>query len=349
MKPGVTGARVAIMASLAALVVLLMAAVAIAQVPPKIAAENRAIGGRIDLPAELKIYSPLAERPPYREVRVVRNLVYGPYPRNRLDIFVPRSHAAGPLPVLIYATGGKFTRTIHMPGGAPFYTNVMLWAAKHGMIGVNPDRRYFEGKPWSTGPEDMEALIGWVHGHIAQYGGDPNRVVFLAHAWGGTQLVSYLAHKQFWCCGGPGIAAAALISAPLNLAPLVTFPPQRRVGGNRRGPSGAARAAVARQAGRGSGPARTIRGPNPMFDPKHSDLPGLGDIRIPVFIGAPQFDGALQRRSEALLRERLCAAGHCPAFHTFKNHNHLSATFSFNTSDRSVSGPLLAWLHSLGD
>jgi acetyl esterase/lipase len=340
MKAVVKGARVAIVASLAALSGLLITSVALAQVPPRIAAENRAIGARIDLPAELKIYSPLAEQPPYREVKVLRNLVYGPYPRNRLDVFVPRNHAAGPLPVLIYATGGKFTRTIHMPGGAPFYTNVMLWAAKHGMIGVNPDRRYFEGKPWSMGPEDMAALIGWVHGHIAQYGGDPNRVVFLAHAWGGTQLVSYLAHKQFWCCGGPGIAAAALISAPLNLAPLVTFPPQGRLGGNRGGPAGTARATAARQAGRGS---------NPMFDPKHSDLAGLEGIRIPVFIGAPEFDGALQRRSETLLRKRLCAAGHCPEFHTCNNHNHLSVMFSFNTSDQSVSGPLLAWMRSLGD
>lgn len=311
-----------------------------AQVPPKVAAANRAMGARIDVAAALKVYSPLAERPPYSGVRITHNIQYGPHPRNRLDLFAPRRHSAHPLPVLIFATGGMFTRTIHMPRGAPFYSNVVLWAAKHGMIGINPDRRYFAGNPWATGPEDMAALIGWVHRHIRQYGGDPTRVVFLGHAWGGTQLTSYLAHPRFWCCSGPGLAAAALVSAPLNLAPLVTFrmPPAARVAAAQgRGPAGR------RPAGRG------FRGPNPMFDPKHSDLPGLVNIRIPIFIGAPEFEGAQQKQSEALLRKRLCAAGHCPTFRTFKNHNHLSVMFSFNTSDQSVSGPLLTWMHHLGD
>src|SRR6185437_15413697 len=75
-----------------------------------------------------------------------------------------------------------------------------------------------------TGPEDMKAMISWVHANIARYGGDPSRVIFLGHAYGSTQLISYLAHPEYWCCNGPGLIGATVISAPLNLQP-ATSPP----------------------------------------------------------------------------------------------------------------------------
>ena len=31
----------------------------------------------------------------------------------------------------------------------------------------------------------------------------------------------------------------------------------------------------------------------------------------------------------------------------FKDHQHISVMFSFNTADESVSGPVLAWLRGL--
>jgi len=238
--------------------------------------------------------------------------------------------------VVIFATGGDFTRKIDLPGGTPFYDNVVLWAAKHGLIGVNTDRRYFRGNPWQTGPQDMAAMIGWVHNHISEYGGDPGRVIFLGHAYGGTQLVSYLAHPEFWCCSGPGIAAAAIISAPLNLSPLTTL-------NNARPNPTAAPAAAAPAGGANRG------GANSLFDPAHSDLQGLRNISIPILVGSAQFEGQAQKQAATALRTQLCTAGHCPVFDTFENHNHLSVMFSFNTADQSVSGALLNWMHGLGD
>lgn len=45
--------------------------------------------------------------------RVSRSVVYGPKPRNRLDIYLPRNHQGGedgpgePLPVVIFITGAS--------------------------------------------------------------------------------------------------------------------------------------------------------------------------------------------------------------------------------------------------
>jgi len=302
---------------------------ALAQVPPDIAAQNRTLGARIDVPAAIRTYAAVEERPPYREVRIRRDIAYGADPRYRLDVFAPRRPERRALPVVIFATGGDFTRRIDLPGGAPFYDNVVLWAAKHGLIGVNTDRRYFRGRPWQTGPEDMAAMIGWVHAHIRDYGGDPERIVFLGHAFGGTQLVSYLAHPQYWCCHGPGIAAAVILSAPLNLPPATSAPLTPGVVGV-------------------TGHAPHAAGANPLFDPRHSDLGGLSHITIPVFIGSAQLEGVQQQQSARVLQQQLCALGRCPTFREFADHNHLSVMFSFNTADRSVSGPVLRWIEARG-
>jgi acetyl esterase/lipase len=303
-----------------------------AQPSRAVAARNRAMGSRIDLPAALRTYAPLQERPPYTGVRITRDIAYGTDPHYRLDVFAPLRPARPSVPVVIFATGGQFTRRIHAPDGAAFYDNVMLWAARHGMVGVNADRHSFRGRPWQTGPQDMATLIDWVQRHIGHYGGDPGRVVFLGHGFGGTQIVSYLAHRQYWCCHGPGIAALVLISAPLNLAPLTSL----------QNPEGD-RAASARRAASAPGAAPAI----PLFDPAHSDLGELGNLTLPVFIGEPQYDGAAQRRSATLLQQRLCRLGRCPELRFFGGHNHLSVMLSFNTADASVSGPVLAWIRAL--
>ncbi len=313
-------------------VIALISAHASAQVPPDIGEQNRALGARIDVPSAIKTYGSVEEQPPYHEpgLIITRDLAYGDDPHYRLDVVAPRAAAAQSRPVVIFATGGDFTRKIDLPGGEPFYDNVVLWAAKHGLVGVNTERRHFRGRPWETGPQDMAAMIGWVHSHIAQYGGDPNRILFIGHAYGGTQLISYLAHPEFWCCTTPGIAAAAIISAPLNLPPATNPPPAPQPS-----PTPAAGSVAGRE------PAN--QGPNPLFDPEHSDLEGLANLNIPILIGSPEFDGAQQKQSAMVLQQRLCAAGHCPATREFPSHNHLSVMFSFNTPDDSVSGPLLDW------
>jgi triacylglycerol lipase len=296
-----------------------------AQVPADLAAQNRALGPRIDVPSAIATYKDLEQPEPYpaSDVHLTRDVAYGPEARHRLDVFAPGKAAARKLPVVIYATGGDFTRRIDLPGGAPFYDNVLLWAAKHGYVGVNTDRRHFKGNDWELGPEDMRAMIGWVQQHIGEYGGDPARVVFLGHAFGGTQLVSYIAHPEYWCCNGrPGIAAAVIVSAPLNLQP-ATLPP-----------------AAPPPAAPGAAP----RPPNPLFDAAHSDLEGLRHMTMPVYIGSAQLEAANQKESAEVLHKLLCGAKRCPETREFIDHNHLSVMFSFNTGDESVSGPIDAWM-----
>lgn len=299
---------------LAGVVMAACSATALAQVPPDIAAANRAIGKTTDVAGTAKLYGPLAAKPPYREAAVTRDVAYGPDERNKLDIFQPAAAPRGRLPVVIHLSGGDNRRRIEAPGGDPFYDNIMLWAVKHGMIGVNTDRRLGQRNPWGTGAQDVSLMVKWVHENIAKYGGDPDRVFFVAHAFGGTDVATYLAHKEFWTASSPNVAGVAFIGAPFNIPPAYTPPPGRNA--------------------------------NPMFDPAHSDFEGLLASNVPMYISLGEYDPDNTLAGDEALRKALCARK-CPGFAVFKDHQHISTMFSFNTADDSVAGPVLAWIRSV--
>jgi BD-FAE len=299
----------------AAILTALIPAVCLAQVPPELAAANRAIGKTNDQPTTTRLYGPLAEKPPYAYAKISRDLSYGPYPENLLDVFQP-ARSSGPRPVVIYASGGTGMRVSgdrDGPNSGAFYENVMLWAVKHDMVGVNTDRRPWQNAPWDTGAHDVAAMINWVRTNIARYGGDPNQIFFFGHAYGGTQLTTYLAHPEFWVGKTPGLKGGIMISAPFNLAPLMGPP------GNRAG--------------------------SPMFEVAHSNLEGLKALNLPLYLGSAEYDEDGTLASADLLRQQLCLKK-CPGHDVYKDHQHISVTYSFNTEDESVSGPVLNWIRS---
>ena len=80
---------------------------------------------------------------------VVRDQSYGYNERHILDVFAPAGEATGaPRPVLIYVAGGGGNKIEQVPEGDAFYDNVMLWAVKNGMVGVNVQRLGGGGRAW---------------------------------------------------------------------------------------------------------------------------------------------------------------------------------------------------------
>jgi triacylglycerol lipase len=329
------------------------AGMAHAQVPPDIAKELINIGRGVCVPETAQIYRPLQPNPPYTGVTIVRDISFGPDPKNVLDVFSAMKGGKS-RPVLIYVSGGAGNKLQGGPNGDVFYDNVMLWATKNGMVGVNMQRR--PGQAWDDPAKDVSLVIQWVNKNIAMYKGNPRRVFIWSQSAGNIPLSTYIAHREYYGPEGVGVKGAIFMSPPaFDILP-VTPPPVR--GGAGFGPcgrsdgSGPAPAAARGPGGPGGGAGRGAgRGrdapPDPATQLARSNLPGLTSSKVPFMVSVAELDPPSIVSFAETLRDQLCKAGHCPTFQVYKDHSHISEVMSPDTSDTSVTGPILKWMKSI--
>ena len=300
---------------LLAAVALFIAAPAVAQVPPDIAAGIRKIGPIVDSPGTAKLYMPLFKevKEPYAGVTVKRDIAYGPDPLNRLDVFAPQApQSDGGRMVVIYAHGGRFQAGDKHQPGTIFYDNLMLFLNQHGMIGVNMNYRLAPKNHWPDAQMDMAAVVRWVKANIGAYGGDPDRIVLWGQSAGAGLVAGYLSHPEFHAANGPGVKAAIMLSGSYD-----------------------------------NGQGSPYFGNDPQELRERSSVQGLTKVNIPLFISHTEVDLPNAIRQAEKLRGVLCDAGHCPAYAVFRDHSHMSQVFSVGTPDVSVSGPVLQFLTSV--
>lgn len=62
----------------------------------------------------------------------------------------------------------------------------------------------------------------------------------------------------------------------------------------------------------------------------------------------PAVDGGVMPFNQ-VLHDDLCKEGpsHCPTLLYFKGESHMSEVFSIGTADKTVSGPILAWMKKI--
>lgn len=188
--------------------------------PAEVKRQIRAIHPEITpvmIQASWALLTPYHEKLGYQAPRVVRDIRYARAERNRLDVHAgPAESAAGPAPVLLFVHGGGFSGgDKHVPG-APMYDHVGAWAVRHGAIGVTMTYRLAPEHTWPAGAQDVAAAVAWTREHIADYGGDPARIVVAGHSAGAVHVASYLAGHG----GGTldGIAGGALLSGIYDLS-----------------------------------------------------------------------------------------------------------------------------------
>jgi len=315
-----------------------------AEVPPEIAKQLIQIGRGVCVPETAQIYRPLHPNPPYTGVSIARDLSFGPDPKNVLDVFSPEK-GGGSLPVLIYVSGGAGNKQQGGPNGDVFYDNVMLWAVKNGMVGVNMQRR--PGETWDDPAKDISKVVQWVNQNIGRYKGNPARVFIWCQSAGNVPVSTYIAHPEFYGPEGVGVKGVVFMSPPaFNILP-VTPPPVQGGFAPCGQPNGAAGPPPE---GRGRGGAGR-GGKQPPVDQAtllaRSNLPGLINSKVPFMLSVAELDPPNIIGFAETLRDELCKAGRCPNYVTFKDHSHISEVMSPDTADDSVTGPILKWMKSV--
>ncbi|KAJ7971180.1 isoprenylcysteine alpha-carbonyl methylesterase ICME [Quillaja saponaria] len=110
--------------------------------------------------------------------QVKRDIIYGDQPRNRLDLYIP-ADIDEPKPVLIFVTGGAW-----IIGYKAWGALLGLQLAERDIIVACIDYRNFPQGTISDMVEDASQGISFVCNHIADYGGDPNRIYLMGQSAG---------------------------------------------------------------------------------------------------------------------------------------------------------------------
>jgi acetyl esterase/lipase len=104
--------------------------------------------------------------------------------KHKLDIYVPKGKTN--MPVLFFVHGGAWKsgdRSNYVPLGNRY--------AREGIVTVVPSYRLAPKHPHPAQIEDVAAAFAWTVRHIAEYGGDTNRIYAAGHSAGG-HLVALL-------------------------------------------------------------------------------------------------------------------------------------------------------------
>lgn len=112
-------------------------------------------------------------------VLAMQDAAYAEGDRHGLDIYVPAEAATGPVPVIIFFYGGGWQF-----GAKGMLRPLAEVLAAQGYVVVTPDYRVFPEVTYPGFIEDAAAAIRWTRDNIADYGGDPDRIVLSGHSAG---------------------------------------------------------------------------------------------------------------------------------------------------------------------
>ena len=287
------------------------------QVPGPIHQQLLQLGAVVDPPGTALLYAPLQRHEPDAQVKVSRNLQYGPDPRNQLDVFSPETDGAA-RPVLVFLHGGAFTGGERRKPDSPFYDNILLWAVKNGMVGVNMTYRLAPQFQWPAAQHDVAAALAWLRQNIAAQGGDPARIVLVGHSAGAAHVAQYLAHPQFHVVPSGGVAGAVLLSGLYDTTTAEHNPPLQSYFGTDKSVYG-----------------------------QRSALPGLVASGVALLLAYAELDPPDFHAQTEQAFATLQAAGRTANLLKLMGHSHMSEVYAINTADHSLSDPLAAFVSSL--
>ena len=267
------------------------------------------------------LYRGLHEQADQSGVEIVRDVRYGVFPAQTMDLYLPEDRGSELLPVVVFVHGGNLDDGDKSAPGAEalLFGNVATFFARHGFMAVNANYRLVPDIVWPQGSEDMREIMGWLRTENAEsHGGDPEQMFMVAVSGGARHLTSYLFHRLSQMVRSrTGLNGAVLISPWLAT-----------------GTEEVLRQYYADEQDRLS-PFELLR----AFDP---DEP-----RVPVLLLSGEFDTPQRQDSVARMYDALCEKyGDCPRFEQLNNHDGYSAVASFNTADESVSNLVLEFIRA---
>ena len=334
-----------------------------------------------------KTGKPSNEVPIYRGVAIYRDMSFGPNPKDVVDIFTTdKGPASRPVLIYVPGGVGNKIELQDREANA-FNDNIARWATQNGMVGVLMQRHGAlpgAGQDYYAGAKDVSAMIQYLEANVSKYHGNPDSMFIWAQSAGNGPLGIYAGHPELYGPKGIGVKGIVFMSGQFSiLRPDDSNPvPQPENPGAVVNALSAAGATCGLKGGafsvEGVLPGRTpdqpggqaampggFRGfpPGPKLPEdeliQRSSLPGLEKTDAKILVASAELDPGVDGKMSAFnqaLHDELCKVdgpnaadgkGHCPAMLFEKGESHMSEIFSVDTSDKTVSGPILVWIGSI--
>lgn len=147
-----------------------------------------------------------------------QEVTFGPDLQQRLYVY---ENAGGtPRPVLVFFHGGSWNS-----GSADEYGFIARHFARAGFVVVLAGYRLGKAGQFPSMVEDGASALAWTHAHIAEHGGDPERILLMGHS-AGAYIAAMLALDRQWLgregLGTGFIKGVVCLAGPFDFYPFDT-------------------------------------------------------------------------------------------------------------------------------
>jgi acetyl esterase/lipase len=149
--------------------------------------------------------------------RVERAIPYGPEPRHRMDLYLPKRMSAS-TPALLFFYGGAF-----ISGHRREYRFIGQALASQGIITAIADYGLFPDHRFPEFVEDGAMAFAFLHARLPEYGGDPQRLFTAGHSAGAYIAIMLASNPEYLKAAGDDIsslAGAIGIAGPYDFLPI---------------------------------------------------------------------------------------------------------------------------------
>ena len=243
-------------------------------------------------------------------VEIERDIAYGSHARQKFDWFQPSDIGEVPAnTVLLFVHGGGFVRGNKIEPGTPFYDNIGIWAATHGMCAATMNYSLAPDHPWPAGGEDVLSAIAALSAHAQRVIGRAPRIFLMGHSAGAVHVAT----------------AMTLQPAPSEITACILA-------------SGFYDNTV-------EAPNAAYFGVDPEKFERQSSLAGLSNSDMPLFLIVGENDfSSLQRDAVAVMSGRIHANKPLPQFLVVDGSNHFSPVLLLNSEVDTVGPRLLEFI-----
>jgi acetyl esterase/lipase len=147
----------------------------------------------------------------------VRDVAYGPHPRQRMDIYVPKGGQGEPKPVLFFIYGGSWAN-----GAKETYSFVGEALSARGFVAVIADYRLVREVRFPVFIEDGALALRFVRDNIARFGGASRELYLMGHSAGAYNAMMLTLDKRYLAAVGMrsgDIRSTIGLSGPYDFLP----------------------------------------------------------------------------------------------------------------------------------